>query len=189
MSRGQGTNHQNVRGKEYCMDVQGGNQRCQGSLCSLVLVSSQQIKLQLSSAQADRSFLRQTLPRQGSRLTPKQSSSLFPLGFRLSVLPIASFCSCSVQIRACTHHQSMKGNANGICSRPIDYRKLYNSRLCCLCHPIIQSVIIRCLYIFYIYIYIIFMNPQWAPGCLSFTWRRPCGQFVSTVCLGHMCRS
>ena len=28
---------------------------------------------------------------------------------------------------------------------------LYNSRLCCLCHLIIQSVIIRCLYILYIY--------------------------------------
>ena len=94
-------------------------------------------KLQLSSAQADRSFIRQTLPRQGSRLTPKQSSSLFPLGFRLSVLPISSFCLCSVQIRACTHHQSMKGHANSICSRPIDNCKLCNSRLCCLCHPII----------------------------------------------------
>lgn len=31
----------------------------------------------------------------------------------------------------------------GIPSRPIDNLKLYNSRLCCLCLRIIQSVIIR----------------------------------------------
>ena len=36
-------------------------------------------KLQLSSAQADRSFMRQTLPRRWSRLTPKESSFQFLL--------------------------------------------------------------------------------------------------------------
>ena len=68
-------------------------------------------KLQLSSAQADRSFIRQTFPRRGSRPTPKESSPdsswLLPL-----YSSVFSFWLCPVQKRAYTHHQSMKRNAN-----------------------------------------------------------------------------
>ena len=49
-----------------------------------------------------------------------------------------SFWLRPVQNRACSHHQSMKGNANRHTSRPIDKCNLFNSRLCCVYLPIIQ---------------------------------------------------
>ena len=52
-------------------------------------------KLKLSSAQADRSFIRQTLPRHGSRLTPKESSC-FLLASLLFILPVSSSWLCPV---------------------------------------------------------------------------------------------
>ena len=71
-------------------------------------------KLQLSSAQVDRLFTRQTLPRHGSKPTPKEWSSppslLAPPFF---ILPISSFWLCPVQNRTCIHHQSIKWYANG----------------------------------------------------------------------------
>ena len=71
-------------------------------------------KLQLSSAQVDRLFTRQTLPRHGSKPTPKEwSSSPSLLAPPLFILPISSFWLCPVQNRTCIHHQSIKGNANG----------------------------------------------------------------------------
>ena len=96
-------------------------------------------KLQLSLAQADRNFTRQTLPKYESRPTLKEAC------FRLLASPTLYFQSppCAMQNRAYTHHWSMKGNANDIHLRLIDICKLYNSRLC-LCLSIIQSVIIRC---------------------------------------------
>ena len=64
-------------------------------------------KLQLSSAQADRSFIRQTLSTHSSRLTPKESSSLFLLAFPSVYFP-SSFFGCALcKYTACTHYQSM----------------------------------------------------------------------------------
>ena len=42
---------------------------------------------------------------------------------------------------------SVKGNANGHMLWPVDNRKLCNSKLCCVCLPIIQSILIRCTYV------------------------------------------
>ena len=74
-----------------------------------------------------------------------------------------------------------------ICSRPIDNCKLYNSSLCCLCLPTIQSVIIKCLYMYIIYERLIgFQLPK-------VTGRSPCGYFeysvghMSVVILQHIC--
>ena len=64
-------------------------------------------KLQLSSAQADRAFISPTLPEESSL-----SFLLIPLA-SLFYTSSSSFWLCPVQSRACTHHQSMKGNANG----------------------------------------------------------------------------
>lgn len=80
-----------------------------------------------------------------------------PCWFPLLYFPSPPFdCAlCPVQNRACTHHQSRKGMQLGIRWRPIDNCKLYNNRLCCVCLPIIQSVVIRC-----ICMCRIFMHPQ-----------------------------
>ena len=72
---------------------------------------------------------------------------LIPPGFSLFMLPISSFWLCSVQNRACTHHQSRKRMQMGMCSRLIGNCKLYDNRFYCVCLPIIQSVIIRCIYV------------------------------------------
>ena len=52
-------------------------------------------KLQLSSAQADRSFIRQILPWHGSRLTPKESSHSL-LASLFFILPVSSSWLCPV---------------------------------------------------------------------------------------------
>ena len=65
-------------------------------------------KLQLSSAQADRSFISLTLP--------KESSSSFlssPPWLPAFIFSVSSFWLHLVQSKACTHHQSMKVNTNG----------------------------------------------------------------------------
>lgn len=98
-------------------------------------------KLQLSSAQADRSFIRQTLLRHGSRLTP--TSLTPPL-----VSPFYKFLSlgyalCIIGFVPTT--SQWKGMQMDIHSKPIGNCKVCNSRLCCFYLPIIQSiVIIRC---------------------------------------------
>ena len=60
-------------------------------------------KLQLSSAQADRSFLSKILPKE-----PSSSFLLVPLGYPF-MCPASSFWLCLIQSRACTHHQSTEG--------------------------------------------------------------------------------
>ena len=102
-------------------------------------------------AQADRTFIKRTLQRHGSRLTLKESLSL--LASPIFILPV-SFQLCPGQNRACICHQSRTRRQMDICSRPVNRCKLGSNRLCCTCLPIIQSVIIRC-----IYTYRIFINP------------------------------
>ena len=85
-------------------------------------------KLQLRSAQADRSFIRQTLPRHETRMTAKESclsllACLFILCLLLLVVPCAKIGF------VCTTNQ-WKGMQMDICSRPIDNCKLCNNRLC-----------------------------------------------------------
>ena len=99
---------------------------------------------------------------------------MIPLGFPLLILPVTSFWLYPGQNRACTYQQSRKGMQMGICSRPVDNCKLYNSRLCCACLPIIQSVIIRCIHVQNIY------EPFMGSQLPKVTWRSCCGQFVST---------
>ena len=100
-------------------------------------------KLQLSSAH--RSFRRQTLPRReqagpkGVLILPIDSSWLTPF-----ILPVPSFGYALCKVGLIPTTIQWKGINMGIPSRPIDYCKLYNNRLCCLCLPIIQSVIIKC---------------------------------------------
>ena len=49
-----------------------------------------------------------------------------------------------MQNRACTHDQSMKENANGhMLKANWQLNKLNKSGLCCICLPIIQSVILQ----------------------------------------------
>ena len=83
------------------------------------------------------------------------------------ILLISSFGCALCKIRLLSTTSQWRGMQMGLCSRLIGNYKLYNSRLCCLCLPIIQSVIIRyicvCVYI-YIYIYEIFMNSWWVLG-------------------------
>ena len=57
-------------------------------------------KLQLSSALADRSFIRQTLSRHGSWLIPKESSSFF-LSIPLGSPPHPFYTSCLLLIMPC----------------------------------------------------------------------------------------
>ena len=64
---------------------------------------------------------------------------------------LSSFWLCLVQNQTCIHHQSSKKMQMGIHSRMIDNCKLYKSRLCCVCLPIIQLVITRCIYVQNIY--------------------------------------
>ena len=92
-------------------------------------------KLQLSSALADRSFIRQTLSRHGSWLIPKESSSSF-LSILLGSPPLLLYFLSSFDYALCKvglvpTPSQWKGMQMDICSRPIDDCKLYN-RLCCL---------------------------------------------------------
>ena len=89
-------------------------------------------KLQLSSAQADRSFTADT-SKTWEQADPKGVVLLIPLGFPLFKLPVSSFWLSPVQNRACTHHQSMTRNANVL--KANCNCKLYNSRLCCYALP------------------------------------------------------
>ena len=100
-------------------------------------------------AQGDRTFIKQTVDStlQRCRGKPTLKGRPWSLSAYLFILPIASSWFCPVQNRAYTHHQSRKGMEMGICSRPIDSCKLHNNRLCCACLTIIQSVIIRCIYV------------------------------------------
>ena len=59
------------------------------------------------------------------------------------ILLISSFDCALCKIRLLSTTDQWKGMQMGLCSRLIGNYKLYNSRLCCLCLPIIQSVIIR----------------------------------------------
>ena len=79
-------------------------------------------------AQADRSFIKQTLPTHGSRPTPKESSSQ-PISASLFLYFLPPSLVVPVQNRTCTHHQSGKKMQMGIHSRLIDSCKLYNNRL------------------------------------------------------------
>ena len=115
-----------------------------------------------------RYFIRQSLPRHRRMPTPKESSSLPswrpPPTF---ILLISSFGCALCKIRLLSTTSQWRGMQMGLCSRLIGNYKLYNSRLCCLCLPIIQSVIIRYIYVcvcVYIYIYEIFMNSWWVLG-------------------------
>ena len=67
------------------------------------------------------------------------------LPFLYSAVSFSWFCP--VQNRACTCHQSGKGMQIGEPSRPIDSCTLYDNRLYCACLSIIQSVIIRWMYV------------------------------------------
>lgn len=98
----------------------------QVSFSSSVLISSQQKfgtmkgfrttkKLQLSSAQANRYFIRQSLPRHRRMPTPKKSSSHSFLASTPHFYTSHFFLwLCLVQNKASIYHQSMKGNANGL---------------------------------------------------------------------------
>ena len=126
-------------------------------------------KLQLSSDQADRCFTRQTLPRHGSQLTSNESCSscrsLLTSPFLCFLSPSSGYTLYKIGLVPTTNQ--WKGMEMGICSRPIDPYKLYN-RLCCLWLPIVQSVIIRWVYIiftninsywlYYIYEYLLILN-------------------------------
>ena len=73
--------------------------------------------------------------------------SCHPSFWFLLVSPFLYFLSppfgdalCKMQNRACTHHQLVKVNANG---HPLEayWQLQVNSRICCLCLPIIQSFV------------------------------------------------
>ena len=126
----------------------------QVSFSSSALISSQNLewwkgfrtteKFQLSSTQANRYFIRQSLPRHRRMLTPNESSShSFLASPPAFILLISSFDCALCKIRLLSTTNQWKGMQMGLCSRLIGNYKLYNSRLCCLCLPIIQSVIIR----------------------------------------------
>ena len=87
-------------------------------------------KLQLSAAQADRSFPSEILPKE-----PSPSFQLIPLGSPFIICPVSSSWLRLVQSRACTHHKSTRGMQMVIHSRPFDNFKLCNSRLCCYALP------------------------------------------------------
>ena len=91
-------------------------------------------------------------PKTWEQSDPKGHIIMTSLAFSLFILPV-SFWLCPVQNRACTHRQFRKGMQLGAHSRLIENCKLCNSRLCCVCAPIIPSVIIRCVYVR------MFMNP------------------------------
>ena len=76
-----------------------------------------------------------------------QRSSLLPLGFSFLYFPFPPFGCPLCKIGLIPTTGQWKGMGMSICSRLIDNCKLYNSRLCCLCLPTIQSVIIKCIYI------------------------------------------
>ena len=108
-------------------------------------------KLQLSSAH--RSFIRQTLLRHGSRLTPKQFSSflLIPLGFPPFILSVPTFVHALCKEGLVPTTSQLKGIQTGLPPRPIENCKLYNNKLCCLCLRIrykqavlFMYVIIKC---------------------------------------------
>ena len=101
----------------------------------------------ISQFSSSRQNFYQTLRRHGSRSTPKElsSSSWFLLAspFYYFLSPPLSYAQCKMQNRACTHHSQWKWMQTGIRSKPVGNCKLCNSRLCCLCLPIIQSFVRR----------------------------------------------
>ena len=70
-------------------------------------------KLQLSSAQADRSFIRQTHPRHRSRLTPKESSHSL-LASLFFILPVSSSWLCPVLNKKSTCNVGDLGSIPGL---------------------------------------------------------------------------
>ena len=106
----------------------------------------QQTSCNSVTAQAGLFFIRQTLPSHGSRPTPKShpSNPFWFCPFYTSHLLLWLY---PMQNRACTLYQSRKRMQIGICSRPTHNCMLCNNSLCYVCLPIIQSVIIRCLYV------------------------------------------
>ena len=100
-------------------------------------------KLQLSSSQADRSFIRQTLPRHmGAGRT--QRGPLLPLGFPFLYFRFPPFGCPLCKIGLIPRTGQSEGMEMGICSRPVDRSKLYISRLC-LCLRTVQPVMIKCI--------------------------------------------
>ena len=95
-------------------------------------------KLQLILAQADRSFISRTLPKE-----PFSSFLSTPLGFPVLFFWSPPFCYARFKVGLVPTMNQWKGMQISIPSRLIDNFKLYNNRLCCFCLPIIQSVIIR----------------------------------------------
>lgn len=92
-------------------------------------------------------FYQTYTPETWEQANPKGVVLVIPLGFPVFILPVSSSSLCPVQNRACTHHKSMKGNGNGHMLWPVDNCKLCNSKLCCVCLPMIQSILIRCIYV------------------------------------------
>ena len=92
-------------------------------------------------------LLLDTLPRHGSRLTPKQlsSSSLLASLFLYFLSPSSGCAQCKIGLVP-TISQG-KVIEMGIHSRPTGNCKLYNNRLCCVCLLIIPSVMIRYMYV------------------------------------------
>ena len=85
-------------------------------------------------------------PKTWEQVNPKGVIIRIPLASPFLYFPSPCFGSALGKNRACTHHQSGEGMQMGIGWRPTDSCKLCNS-LCCACLPIIQSVIIRCIYV------------------------------------------
>ena len=102
-------------------------------------------------------------------------SPFYPSCLLLLVVPCAKQGLCPPAVK--------KGIEMGIRSRPVASCQLYNYRLCCAYLPIIQSVIVRCMYVQNI------SEPLVGSSLPRFTWGSPCGWFVSPVYPGCMCRS
>ena len=101
-------------------------------------------KLQLSSAQVDKSFIRHSQDMGAGQL----QGSCPP--FHTSWLPAPAFLYFPFPLFGCPCAKQ------GLYPPPVNEReckwayvqsKLYNTRLCCVCLPIIQSVISRCIYV------------------------------------------